>query len=536
MKQLTTNLLLFVAFSAMAGCASEDNTPQPDIKGMTQFSMIEETPSAQAAQSRTAGKYTGSKLKFYWTENDHLWLNTGSDLQKSHYSNIGDQISSSGGTTTMVPTATFYFNGTYTNPSYMLRYTGKEGVKDKVTIAPVQTQKLPADASQIGECGDCGVATATKNGDHYDFTLQHKAAYFTLIPFTSDSKLVGCKVTKIKITANEPLSGTFSFSDSGLDLATMPQTPSNSIILNLQGSDGKGFTLSSAVAPASNSATFVLPPKTYNTFNIEYTVTHPERQVSGTITEHYTNKTFHEGKNTRFPADIKNVVFPVHYLFSDGTTGLLDEAAGRTPIGVVIIEKQGTTPGTAIALKDAVSKDPTSGGGPATSRWGDGSNVAKSSDFNTIYNDMNGFNYTWNPNASIGNIVKGTTSTCYAFYTAAEYNPGVAITGANISKWYLPAAGEFFKAVELLGQAQKATTVDFSTSYTLNWNQMNSYFTAAGGNALDAYWYHTSSEVSITKSVTITFDTNGMIPPGNQYNVTDMDDKGAELVRPFVHF
>ncbi|EFM00723.1 hypothetical protein HMPREF0658_2339, partial [Hoylesella marshii DSM 16973 = JCM 13450] len=69
MKKLTTNLLLFVGLLAMTGCASEDNTPQPqpEPKVMTEFAMVEEKPASQLAPSRTAGEYTGTKLKFYWT-------------------------------------------------------------------------------------------------------------------------------------------------------------------------------------------------------------------------------------------------------------------------------------------------------------------------------------------------------------------------------------------------------------------------------------------------------------------------------------
>ena len=534
MKKLTTNLLLFVGLLAMTGCASEDNTPQPqpEPKVMTEFAMVEEKPASQLAPSRTAGEYTGTKLKFYWTAGDKLFLNNGTDLQQSVRDNLGTQLV---GSVTKVPTASFWFAGTFSNLNYPLRYTGKNGAKDKVTIAATQTQPLPADASHIGESGDCGTATATKSGNHYDFTLEHKAAYFTLTPFTTDATLVGGKLTKIKITANKPIAGTFDFDDSGLNTANAPASPSNSITLNLKGADNNGFTLPAAASVTANAATIVLPPGTYSPFKIEYTVTHPISGISATTTMNYPTVKFNAGKNKKLAPELA-VTIPVHYLYSDGTTAPLAQAAGRTPIGVVIIEKTADTQGTAIALNDAPTQDPNPGGPIGTTRWGDGSNIDKSSDFNVIYNDMNGSHYTWDRNASINNVTKGETPTCYAFYTAAKYNPGPTITGTNISKWYLPAAGEFLRALELLGRAQKATAMEIFTKFTLDWNYLNSFFTAAGGTALQDYWYHTSSEVSLTKSVTIVLDGNASMTPSNKYSLTDIDDKGPEYVRPFIHF
>ena len=72
--------------------------------------------------------------------------------------------------------------------------------------------------------------------------------------------------------------------------------------------------------------------------------------------------------------------------------------------------------------------------------------------------------------------------------------------------------------------------------YYIDWKYLNKAFTAAGGEALTEYWYHTSSEISAITTVTITFDRNGSNPPANKYALTDMDNKGVENVRSFIHF
>ena len=222
------------------------------------------------------------------------------------------------------------------------------------------------------------------------------------------------------------------------------------------------------------------------------------------------------------------------YLYQDGTVGYLGDKGTRTPIGVVVKEKTNTTNGTAVALKEAIP-------GYGACRWSDygitDGNTTRSSDFNTNYNDLNGYKWTWDAASSTDGKVKANEQTKYpAFYHAANYNPGVGITGANVGKWYLPAAGEWLRALERLGKAGKATTLDYQTMYYIDWKYLNKAFTAAGGEALTEYWYHTSSEISAITSVTITFDRNASNPPANKYALTDMDNKGVENVRSFIHF
>ena len=222
------------------------------------------------------------------------------------------------------------------------------------------------------------------------------------------------------------------------------------------------------------------------------------------------------------------------YLYQDGTVGYLGDKGTRTPIGVVAIEKTNTTNGTAVALKEAI---PGYGGCPWSDYGITDGNTTRSSDFNTNYNDLNGYKWTWDAASSTDGKVKANEQTKYqAFYHAANYNPGVGITGANVGKWYLPAAGEWLRALERLGKAGKATTLDYQTMYYIDWKYLNKAFTAAGGEALAAYWYHTSSEISAITTVTITFDRNASNPPANKYALTDMDNKGVEDVRSFIHF
>ncbi|EFM02622.1 hypothetical protein [Hoylesella marshii] len=310
MKKLTTFLLLLAGLLATAGCTNDNgvqnNTQEPDTKGMTEFVVVDDHPL-----SRTAGEYTGTKLKFYWKAQDRLWLNAAPAnpaMVRSSRDNISEQLTTLG--TTKVATAKFWFQGSYTALTYPIRYTGNgNSPADKVTIHSAQVQQLPADATQIGAIGDCGTAIAQKTGGRYQFTLTHKAAYLTLVPFTTQSLLAGAKITQIKISADKPLAGQFNFDDNGINTAVAPNVPSKSITLKLRGTDNTGFTLPTNTAdPATNSATFVLAPGTYGKFYIEYTLR--VGSITGTITQTYSDKTFAAGKNKHLSPDLQVTEYP----------------------------------------------------------------------------------------------------------------------------------------------------------------------------------------------------------------------------------
>ena len=209
-----------IACLALASCGNDDTVQgdgsqgEKELKGLTEFAVkVTEQPTA----TRTTGLYTGSRIDFYWTKDDRLWVNNTatSTLIQSTRDNINSQLIAGG--VTKVPTAKFYFPGTYTEATYPVRYTGYgNNAGDKVTIKAAQAQTTPNDGSHIGADGDCGTAIANRGGDgKYTFTLLHKAAYLTFTPYYSHGFADDVKVTQIKVTANEALAGEFDFDDSG---------------------------------------------------------------------------------------------------------------------------------------------------------------------------------------------------------------------------------------------------------------------------------------------------------------------------------
>lgn len=308
MKRYQLLVLYVVALFALAGCSNDDITQDKgtqeseDLTGMTEFA-VKETPAPTS--TRTMGIYSGSGIDFYWTSGDKLWINNPTAtpaLVESKKDNISKLLAEGDGKKTA--TAKFYFLGTYTAPSYKVRYTGNGNtMSDKVTIKSVQNQETPNDGSHIGTDGDCGTATATRNGARYDFTLSHKASYLTFTPYYSHGFTKDVKVTQIKVTADKPMAGTYKFDDAGIQTDNATST-STSITLKLKGGGDNGFIIPKEASYADNAAIMVLAPGVYNNFTVEYTLYDQVTHARGTVSKNYGTLSFHEGKNKIVAADL----------------------------------------------------------------------------------------------------------------------------------------------------------------------------------------------------------------------------------------
>ena len=153
------------------------------------------------------------------------------------------------------------------------------------------------------------------------------------------------------------------------------------------------------------------------------------------------------------------------YLFEDGKARVLAGKGTHTPIGLVIQQKWEPTNQKGMACALEIIKDPVQN--PVTLgeayAWEDETKTLPSNPDHlntTVYNgihdgqsDMNGYNWTWDANSTKDHVVRGEAKEKYpAFYQAGHYTPSnVTITGANIGKWYIPAAGEVVKLIQRFG-------------------------------------------------------------------------------------
>ena len=291
---------------ALGSCASEDTTTDKTAGKDTPKSGTVFSSETEPA-TRTSATYTGSGLDFYWTASDKIWVKDDNNTyHQSSEDDIASRIAAVPGSTT-TDKAKFWVNGSYTGSTHKVRYTGKNGTKDKVTIKASQTQNIPNDAAHIADDGDFGVADATGSGS-YNFTLNHKAAYVTFMPYNANGVIPGAKIQKIRIyTSNtsDQLAGTFDLADNGT--LSNGTTTSNSVELNIN-----DFTLPSAYSYTTNGATMVLNPGTYSNVTIEYTLHDAGTNVTGTVKKTYPSVTFDAGKNTPVKSDLRIRVYPAN--------------------------------------------------------------------------------------------------------------------------------------------------------------------------------------------------------------------------------
>lgn len=330
---MKVNRLSFIALVGLllfSSCASDETSgdqgkKDTDTKGLTAFVVGEDTPT-----SRTTAEYDGAWLKFFWTEGDRLWVhNTAATpaLRQDARNNINTLLEDNPAVMYSVKRAAkakFWFDGTYTASSYPVRYMGNDNaVGDKITIKAQQDQILPNDASHIARDGDFGVASAQRGGDGgYHFTLEHKASYLTFLPYSSQPSVAGVYLTKIKVTADQDLAGTYTIDDAGN--LSAPTGTSKSIELKLgHGPFGQGnFKIPSSLT-ATNSAIMVVAPGTYTNFKVEYTLA-DFRESSfnmhehlGTITKTYPSVTLTSGSTTRIAQnfEVKEYPTPQYYMW-----------------------------------------------------------------------------------------------------------------------------------------------------------------------------------------------------------------------------
>lgn len=252
--------------------------------------------------------------------------------------------------------------------------------------------------------------------------------------------------------------------------------------------------------------------------------------------------------NGTYTINLKLKPTPALYLFEDGSCGALAEKGSRTAIAAVVKEKTNSEEGTAVALTEAT----ISGNNEFaySTPYGSSSMFATTNsttyvDINDGQHDMNGYKWTWdaasNPH---DHVVKADKYQDYTpYYVAGHYAPSVAVTGANVGRWYLPALGDWALLFKVLDEWNPTPNPILPKRGTFPWNKakVNAVFTKAGGKGLfdfgspgftgyNVYW--TSTEYSQTMLFPYLYYTSGntiAIEMNAKHNIMGK-------VRPFVHF
>ena len=286
-----TRLLSFAAFCglalAFASCANEDvaqgttGTETDNDKNLTTFVAGDE------AKTRTTMDYTSGN--FYWEAGDYIYVKDDDGTwQKSDNAPTGK-----------VASFKFKVPGKFKNSTtYKVYYPGKNGSNDQVTIPAAQTQAAPNSTAHFGVSGDCGTADASKQSNgSFAFALDHQAAILVLQPYNPNTTLSDCYLTKVEVTSDNNITGTYTLDPSSGELTGTGT--GKQIVVTTAGSSvsPNGFPIKKVASVTDNSAYVLIKPGTH-ALTVKYTLKDIATNVEGTITK--TLSAFNYDKNTYY--------------------------------------------------------------------------------------------------------------------------------------------------------------------------------------------------------------------------------------------
>ncbi len=275
----------FAALLFAASCANDDVAQVEKQKkdnipaGTTVFTGTSqpETTTRTAILNHTKG--TGASVN--WSSTDKIWVkDDGGTWQQS-------------GTVTF-PFATnkaqgmFALSGTYTGATHDILYTNKSvsGTQPQVEIKATQTQSAPNNFDHAGESGDFGIATGNKDGNVYNFTLNHKASYLCFIPRTNNEYVKRSKLIKVEVMSDDDIAGTYNIAANGA--LTLASGGSKTITVTT----GSGFDIDNSADDMSKNATYaVIAPGTHKVrirYWLRNTTDNPDGPIEGTVSKYVT--------------------------------------------------------------------------------------------------------------------------------------------------------------------------------------------------------------------------------------------------------
>ena len=276
--RLKSLVVVFGIAMAFASCANEDvaqnptNPNEDNNKNLTTFVAGDET------KTRTSMDYNSGD--FYWEAGDYIFVKDDNNVWQK----------SSNAPTSKVAAFKYKVPGKFTaSTSYKVYYLGKNSSGNDVTISAIQTQTIPDNTEHFGTSGDYGSPTANKitGKQQFSFTLEHQPAYLVFQPYTSNTVLQKCYLTKIEVTSDNDIAETYTINTSTDNLDA--SAGGKQIVLTTGGwsssSNPNGFPLTnSSASRTTNGAYMIIKPGTH-TLKVCYWIKSLDDNIEGTITK-----------------------------------------------------------------------------------------------------------------------------------------------------------------------------------------------------------------------------------------------------------
>ena len=304
MKQhsFTTRLkslaVVFGIALAFASCANEDVVQNPtksngdNDKNLTTF--------VTGGETRTSMDYNSGN--FYWSADDYIYVKDDDGVLRK----------STNAPTGKVASFMYKVPGKFTaSSSYKVYYLGKNSSGNSVTISTAQSQTAPDNTAHFGTAGDYGTATATKmtGKNKFEFELEHQPAYLVFQPYTSNTILHDCYLTKVEVTSDNDIAAKYTVNPTNGKLVASTVTDGDQIVLTTKdatsgSSYNNGFPLSNnSASVTTNGAYMVIKPGTH-TLRVRYWVKDLATYVEGTITKIYPSTAYASNTYYDMTADL----------------------------------------------------------------------------------------------------------------------------------------------------------------------------------------------------------------------------------------
>ena len=277
-SQLKSLAVVFGVALTFASCAKEDVAQNPTNKEGDNDKNLTTFVAGDEAKTRTSLDYNSSD--FSWEAGDYIYVKDDDGVMRK----------STNAPTQKVASFRYRVPGRFgASASYKVYYLGKNSNGNQVTISATQSQSKPDNTEHFGTAGDYGTATATGavGGSIFSFQLEHQPAYLVFQPYTSNTILQNCYLTKVEVTSDNDIAETYSVNTTTGALDASAGTGSKQIVLTTSGSstNPNGFPLSNSSANVTtNGAYMVIKPGTH-ILRVRYWVKDVATNVEGTITK-----------------------------------------------------------------------------------------------------------------------------------------------------------------------------------------------------------------------------------------------------------
>ena len=301
---LKTRLLSFAALCGIAltfaSCAKDDVAQNPAKSNEEENKNLTTFVAGGENKTRTSLSYNSGD--FYWEKDDYIYVKDDDGvLQKS-----------TNAPTQKVAAFKYMVPGKFTaSSSYKVYYLGKNSSGNSVSISTAQSQTAPDNTEHFGTAGDYGTATANKvtGKNQFEFVLEHQPAYLVFQPYTSNTILHNCYLTKVEVTSDNDIAEKYTVNPTTGALVASAVTNGKQIVLTTKdpasgSSNYNGFPLTNSAANVTtNGAYMVIKPGTH-TLKVRYWVKDVATGTEGTITKTYTSTAYASNTYYDMTADL----------------------------------------------------------------------------------------------------------------------------------------------------------------------------------------------------------------------------------------